>query len=114
MWRVICGSCGPLTTCPGSARSEATYYLSSRGGTRSARSSTRGPFVLLLVGYIPTWAAMVSWAVVGGWMAAAYYVTFGVGPFLLWGPLYRRRCEPDQPSPVALASGLRFLRSTCV
>jgi 1,2-diacylglycerol 3-beta-glucosyltransferase len=66
------------------------------------------PFVLLLVGYIAHPAAMASWALTGGWMAAACYVTFGVGPFLLWGPLYRKRCEPDLTIAQALGLGLAY------
>lgn len=87
---------------------EATYYLSQPWLQLIGTFVYPVPFVLLLVGYIAHPAAMASWAVVGGWMAAAYYVTFGVGPFLLWGPLYRRRCEPDLTIAQALGLGLAY------
>jgi hypothetical protein len=31
-----------------------------------------------------------------------------VGPFLLWGPLYRKRCEPDLSLAQALGLGLAY------
>jgi cellulose synthase/poly-beta-1,6-N-acetylglucosamine synthase-like glycosyltransferase len=31
---------------------------------------------------------------------------FGVGPFALWGPVYKRRCEPQTSWPMAFAYGL--------
>ncbi len=31
----------------------------------------------------------------GGWMIVVFYLTAGIGPFALWGPVYRRHCEQD-------------------
>lgn len=87
---------------------EATYYLSQPWLQLIGTFVYPVPFVLLLIGYVAHPAAMASWALVGGWMAAAYYVTFGVGPFLLWGPLYRKRCEPDLTIVQALGLGLAY------
>jgi 1,2-diacylglycerol 3-beta-glucosyltransferase len=91
---------------------EATYYLSQPWLQLIGTFVYPVPFVLLLAGYLAHPAAMASWALVGGWMAAAYYLTFGVGPFLLWGPLYRKRCEPDLT--IAQALGLGFAYSCYV
>jgi 1,2-diacylglycerol 3-beta-glucosyltransferase len=87
---------------------EATYYLSQPWLQLVGTFVYPVPFILLLAGYLAHPAAMASWALVGGWMAAAYYLTFGVGPFLLWGPLYRRRCEPDLTIAQALGLGLAY------
>jgi hypothetical protein len=87
---------------------EATYYLSQPWLQLVGTFVYPVPFILLLVGYLAHPAAIASWALVGGWMAAAYYLTFGVGPFLLWGPLYRKRCEPDLTIVQALGLGLAY------
>ena len=73
---------------------EATYYLSSPGCSWSGRSSTRCPPSSLLANYLAGPAAMRAWVVQGGWMILAFYLVVGLGPFVLWGPMYRRRCEP--------------------
>ncbi|ANF31646.1 multidrug transporter [Leifsonia xyli] len=31
------------------------------------------------------------------WGLAILFALFGVGPFFLWGPVYRKTCEPDAP-----------------
>jgi 1,2-diacylglycerol 3-beta-glucosyltransferase len=30
----------------------------------------------------------------GGWLLLVVYAVFGIGAFAVWGPVYRRRCEP--------------------
>ena len=87
---------------------EATYYLSQPWLQLVGTFVYPVPFLLLLAGYFAHPAAIASWALVGGWMAAAYYLTCGVGPFLLWGPLYRRRCEPGLTVAQAFGLGLAY------
>jgi cellulose synthase/poly-beta-1,6-N-acetylglucosamine synthase-like glycosyltransferase len=87
---------------------EATYYLSQPWLQLIGTFVYPVPFILLLAGYLAHPVAIASWVLVGGWMAAAYYLTFGVGPFLLWGPLYRKRCEPDLTIAQALGLGLAY------
>ncbi|MEU5690258.1 glycosyltransferase [Actinosynnema sp. NPDC020468] len=35
------------------------------------------------------------WFADGAWILFTVYGAFGLLPFVLWGPVYRRRCEPD-------------------
>ncbi|MFB6887870.1 glycosyltransferase [Kitasatospora sp. NPDC056327] len=42
----------------------------------------------------------------GGALLLALYVLLGVGEFAVWGPLYRRRCEPGVGRRAALGYGL--------
>lgn len=74
---------------------EATYYLSQPWLQLVGTFVYPVPLIVLLANYFANPAAMTSWAVAGGWMAVLYYLIAGLGPFILWGPLYRRRCEPE-------------------
>ncbi|GAB2927481.1 glycosyltransferase [Rhodococcus aerolatus] len=47
-----------------------------------------------------------AWVVGGGWGVFGLAVLFGIGPVALWGPVYRRSCEPGTTRRRALALGL--------
>jgi 1,2-diacylglycerol 3-beta-glucosyltransferase len=51
---------------------------------------------------------MQAWVAAGGWMILVFYLVVGLGPFMLWGPLYRRRCEPELGMTAALALGVGY------
>ncbi|KHK99911.1 hypothetical protein LK09_00845 [Microbacterium mangrovi] len=67
------------------------------------------PFIQV-VGFI-TWIFLLAATVVGfaqvpdaaghwlvaNWAALPMLLVFGIGPFFIWGPIYRRQCEPDRP-----------------
>ena len=42
----------------------------------------------------------------GGWQVVPVFVLFGLGPFLIWGPLYRSRVAPELKRWQALGLGL--------
>ncbi len=44
----------------------------------------------------------------GGWMLGLLYLVLGLAPFVLWGPLYARRCEPGVGPARALGYGFAF------
>jgi len=44
----------------------------------------------------------------GGWAIIAMYLTLGTAPFLIWGPIYRRRCEPTSTRRAAWGWGLAY------
>ncbi len=44
----------------------------------------------------------------GGWMLAVLYLVLGLSPFVMWGPLYARRCEPSIGAGRALGLGLAY------
>lgn len=67
------------------------------------------PFIQVL-GFI-TWVFLMGSMIVGlatypdgisGWLndhwsLSILFFLFSIGPFFLWGPIYRRLCEPDEP-----------------
>jgi 1,2-diacylglycerol 3-beta-glucosyltransferase len=74
---------------------EATYYLSQPWLQLLGTFVYPVPVIVFLANYLANPHAMTSWTLAGGWMAVIYYLVAGLGPFVLWGPLYRRRCEPE-------------------
>jgi hypothetical protein len=55
---------------------------------------------------------MESWFLGGGWMIMLLYLVGGAGPFVLWGPMYRRKCE--RRTGLAASVGLGFAYSLYV
>ena len=52
------------------------------------------PFLLLAFRTAADPGAVWSWFTGGAWLLFTVYGTFGLLPFLVWGPIYRSRCEP--------------------
>jgi 1,2-diacylglycerol 3-beta-glucosyltransferase len=52
------------------------------------------PFLLLGIRAFGAPAEVWSWFSGGAWLLFAVYGSFGLLPFLVWGPIYRARCEP--------------------
>jgi cellulose synthase/poly-beta-1,6-N-acetylglucosamine synthase-like glycosyltransferase len=44
----------------------------------------------------------------GGWTVLVVYAVAGMGPFLVWGILYRRRCAPERNFVVGLWWGVAY------
>jgi cellulose synthase/poly-beta-1,6-N-acetylglucosamine synthase-like glycosyltransferase len=55
---------------------------------------------------VTTPGGVAEWFAGGGWGVVALAVIFGVGPVSLWGPVYRRACEPGTSRRRALGLGL--------
>ncbi|MBO3746069.1 glycosyltransferase [Streptosporangiaceae bacterium NEAU-GS5] len=66
------------------------------------------PFTLLVWRVIKDPAGMLAWMGAGGGVLFATYAAFGVLPFLVWGPIYRRRCDPELSLPASFAYGLVY------
>lgn len=66
------------------------------------------PAIVFVANYLAGPTAMRAWIVAGGWMVLAFYLVVGLGPFVLWGPIYRRRCEPRLGRVAALALGVGY------
>jgi hypothetical protein len=55
------------------------------------------PIPFLLLGFraasdpVEVW----TWFSGGAWLLFAVYGSFGLLPFLVWGPIYRAKCEPS-------------------
>lgn len=55
---------------------------------------------------VTTPGGVAEWLAGGGWGVLALAVLFGIGPVALWGPVYRRVCEPGTTRRRALGLGL--------
>jgi 1,2-diacylglycerol 3-beta-glucosyltransferase len=53
------------------------------------------PFLLLGIRASGDPAAVWDWFSGGAWLLFAVYGAFGLLPFLVWGPIYRAKCEPS-------------------
>lgn len=49
-----------------------------------------------------------TWFTDGAWILFAIYGTMGLLPFLIWGPIYRARCEPGTPLLRSLLYGFAY------
>jgi 1,2-diacylglycerol 3-beta-glucosyltransferase len=87
---------------------EATYYLIQPWLQLVGTFVYPGPVIVLLVNYAADPAAMRAWVGQGGWMLAALYLPLGLGTFVLWGPLYRRRCERQLGMVRAMGLGFGY------
>jgi 1,2-diacylglycerol 3-beta-glucosyltransferase len=87
---------------------EATYYLLQPWLQLVGTLVYPVTAIILLANYAANPAAMGAWIGQGGWMIATLYFCLGLGPFVLWGPLYLRRCEPELGIVRALGLGLGY------
>jgi cellulose synthase/poly-beta-1,6-N-acetylglucosamine synthase-like glycosyltransferase len=72
---------------------EATYYLMQPWLQLVGTLVYPIPAAVFIANYAAGPTAMRAWLISGGWMILFFYLTAGVGPFVLWGPVYRRHCE---------------------
>jgi len=49
-----------------------------------------------------------TWFTEGAWILFTVYGAFGLLPFLIWGPVYRARCEPGVSLPRSIAYGFGY------
>jgi 1,2-diacylglycerol 3-beta-glucosyltransferase len=87
---------------------EATYYLIQPWLQLVGTFVYPVPAIVFLANFAAGPAAMRAWVGQGGWMIVAFYLVVGLGPFILWGPLYRRRCEPGVGIVSAAGLGLAY------
>jgi 1,2-diacylglycerol 3-beta-glucosyltransferase len=66
------------------------------------------PFVVLMSRFLHDPAGMWGWSAGGGWILFAVYAAFGTLPFVLWGPIYWRRCERGAGLLRSLGWGLAY------
>jgi len=61
----------------------------------------------IVVGYAVTFpGGLVAWFGGGAWAIVPLFVCFGLGPFLIWGPIYRATARQETSVPMALALGV--------
>ncbi|WP_436501970.1 glycosyltransferase family 2 protein [Actinokineospora sp. HUAS TT18] len=66
------------------------------------------PFVLLGVRAAGNPVEVWSWFADGAWVLFAVYGSFGLAPFVIWGPIYRGRCEPGTSFLRGLGYGFTY------
>ena len=66
------------------------------------------PFVLLGVRIVDDPANVWAWFTGGAWLLFAVYGVFGLLPFLVWGPIYRARCDSTGSWWRGLGYGLAY------
>jgi hypothetical protein len=87
---------------------EATYYLIQPWLQLVGTFVYPVPAIVFLANYAAGPAAMRAWIGQGGWMILLFYLAAGLGPFVLWGPVYRRRCEPQLGLVRAIGLGVGY------
>lgn len=87
---------------------EASYYLIQPWLQLVATLIYPIPLLVLANNIHADPAGMSRFFLHGGWMLAVLYLVLGLAPFVLWGPLYARRCEPSVGRLRAVGFGLAF------
>jgi 1,2-diacylglycerol 3-beta-glucosyltransferase len=87
---------------------EATYYLFQPWMQLIGTLVYPIPAAVFFANYAAGPAEMRAWLASGGWMLAVFYCVLGLGPFIIWGPAYLRRCEPQLGLAKALGLGLCY------
>lgn len=65
-------------------------------------------FLIMLTWAVTAVGGVGGWFVGGAWGLVPLILVFGVGPLMLWGFVYRSRCEPDLSRRRALLLGLAY------
>jgi 1,2-diacylglycerol 3-beta-glucosyltransferase len=87
---------------------EATYYLFQPWLQLVGTLVYPVPIAVFLANYMAGPAQMRAWVLAGGWMIVGYYLILGIGPFIAWGPMYRKRCESQLDFVSALGLGAGY------
>jgi len=87
---------------------EATYYLMQPWLQLVGTIVYPIPAAVFIANYAAGPTAMRGWLFSGGWMILFFYITAGIGPFVLWGPLYRHHCERRISIAGAIGLGIGY------
>ncbi|WP_051385410.1 glycosyltransferase family 2 protein [Actinokineospora inagensis] len=66
------------------------------------------PFLLLGARAVHDFDAVWDWFIGGSWLLFLTYGAFGLLPFVIWGPIYRRQCEPGKGFWRAVGYGFAY------
>ncbi|MEU7480852.1 glycosyltransferase [Lentzea sp. NPDC042327] len=73
---------------------EMTYYLAQPWMQLLGTLIYPIPIALMAYRFAVSPSEVVFWFFDGAWILFTVYGAFGLLPFVLWGPVYRARCEP--------------------
>lgn len=66
------------------------------------------PIIILAINFSSYPTEMGQFMADGGWMLFVLYAVLGLTPFVMWGPLYARRCEPSVGMVRAIGYGFAY------
>jgi cellulose synthase/poly-beta-1,6-N-acetylglucosamine synthase-like glycosyltransferase len=66
------------------------------------------PFLLLGIRTMSDPGEVWTWFTGGAWLLFAGYGLFGLLPFLVWGPIYRARCDPSASLARSIGYGFAY------
>lgn len=66
------------------------------------------PLVALITSYLRHPGAVERYISSGGWRGVSLYLLMAVGQFVIWGPIYRAKCEPGASRWRAIGWGLAY------
>lgn len=87
---------------------EMMYYLSQPWMQLLGSLIYPIPFMMLALRTAGDPVAVWDWFTGGAWILFAVYGSFGLAPFLVWGPIYRSRCRPDAGFLRGIAYGFGY------
>jgi 1,2-diacylglycerol 3-beta-glucosyltransferase len=87
---------------------EATYYLLQPWLQLVGTLIYPIPAAVFIANYAAGPTAMSAWMLGGGWMILGFYLLAGVGPFVLWGTLYRKLYERQISVAASIGLGLGY------
>jgi 1,2-diacylglycerol 3-beta-glucosyltransferase len=87
---------------------ELLYYLSQPWLQLVGTLVYPIPFFLIAIQAMQSPTMVLHWFTDGAWMLFAVYGSFGLAPFVIWGPIYRARCEPQCGRLRSLAYGFAY------
>jgi cellulose synthase/poly-beta-1,6-N-acetylglucosamine synthase-like glycosyltransferase len=88
---------------------EMTYYLAQPWMALVGTILFPLTFVLFMVTVALAPGGILGFTEHAGWGLLLLYAVFGLGPFVVWGELYRRKCEPDRSFLTGLGWGLAYV-----
>lgn len=87
---------------------EAAYYLLQPWLQLVGTLVYPVPVAVLSYNFATHPDTMTGWFTGGGWLLFCVYVVLGLGPFVAWGPIYVRRCEPKLGMARGVALGFAY------
>jgi cellulose synthase/poly-beta-1,6-N-acetylglucosamine synthase-like glycosyltransferase len=104
-WKAVWSS----NAIPNSGVIEMSYYMLQPWLTLLGTVIYPIPIALLATNLIAAPTAAAAFFATGGWALLTLYIVFGLGPFVIWGPVYTARCETGQPWWRGLGWGFAYL-----
>lgn len=88
---------------------ETSYYLCQPWVSLLGTIVFPLPVIAMVMSQLRAGTDLFTFLRTGGWVIVVMYLILGTTPFWLWGPLYRRRCEPQAGRLAAIGWGFAYL-----